>query len=144
MRPVSAPGPALAVDPASAAASSADPEQYDASTGQPLMAHGPVLTLTLTLTLTVTLTLILTLTLPLTLSLSLALTRHTDQSFREPPPRASAMFCVATPADGSGATLFAGTIAAHAALPAAERARLRQLRDAHPNPDPNPNPYPKP
>ena len=95
-----------AVDPASAAASSADPEQYDASTGQPSW--------------------------------------HTDQSFREPPPRASAMFCVSTPADGSGATLFAGTIAAHAALPEAERARLRQLCAAHPNPNPNPNPNPYP
>ena len=108
------------------------------------MAHGPVLTLALTQTLTVTLTLILTLTLTLTLSLSLALTRHTDQSFREPPPRASAMFCVATPADGSGATLFAGTIAAHAALPEAERARLRQLCGTHPNPNPNPNPNSNP
>ena len=67
---------------------------------------------------------------------------HTDQSFRDPPPRASAMFCVSTPADGSGATLFAGTIAAHAALPEAERARLRQLCAAHPNPKPKPNPKP--
>ena len=32
--------------------------------------------------------------------------------------------------------------AAHAALPAAERARLRQLCAAHPNPSPSPNPNP--
>ncbi|KAL1526569.1 hypothetical protein AB1Y20_015277 [Prymnesium parvum] len=42
---------------------------------------------------------------------------HTDQSFRSPPPRASAMFCVSTPSDGSGDTLFASTIDAFDALP---------------------------
>ena len=42
---------------------------------------------------------------------------HTDQSFRTPPPRASAMYCVSTPSDGSGDTLFASTIDAFEALP---------------------------
>ena len=41
---------------------------------------------------------------------------HTDQSFRSPPVAGSAMFCLSTPSDGSGATLFSGTTRALEAL----------------------------
>jgi alpha-ketoglutarate-dependent taurine dioxygenase len=57
---------------------------------------------------------------------------HTDQSFRDPSPRASAMYCVKTPAEeGLGDTLFASTIAAFDALPAARRDALRGLAAPH-------------
>lgn len=56
---------------------------------------------------------------------------HTDQSFRDPPPRASSMLCHATPADGSGATLFASTLLAHAALNATQQERLDGLVGVH-------------
>ena len=56
---------------------------------------------------------------------------HTDQSFRKPPPRASMMYCVSTPADGSGDTLFASTIAAFSALDPAQQAHLAGLHGVH-------------
>ena len=52
---------------------------------------------------------------------------HTDQSFRAPPPKASALYCLSTPPDGSGATLFADMSAAYDALDAAQRALLPPL-----------------
>ena len=56
---------------------------------------------------------------------------HTDQSFRKPPPRATMMYCVSTPADGSGDTLFASTIAAFTALDPAQQAHLAGLHGVH-------------
>ena len=56
---------------------------------------------------------------------------HTDQSFRSPPPRASAMFCVDTPPDGSGDTLFASTIEAYNTLPPALARRAEGVLAAH-------------
>ena len=56
---------------------------------------------------------------------------HTDQSFRSPRPRASCMYCVASPPDGVGRTVFASTVAALEDAPAPLRARLEGLRCAH-------------
>ena len=53
-----------------------------------------------------------------------------DQSFRSPPPLASAMYCVATPAS-SGDTLFASTTAAFDALSPQMRQRLEGLHGVH-------------
>ena len=56
---------------------------------------------------------------------------HTDQSFRSPSPRASAMLCVRTPSDGSGDTIFASTVAAYDALGEEERQALEGLGAEH-------------
>ena len=53
-----------------------------------------------------------------------------DQSFRSPPPLASAMYCVSTPAR-SGDTLFASTTAAFDALSPQMRQRLEGLHGVH-------------
>lgn len=51
---------------------------------------------------------------------------HTDQVFRDPPPRGSILYCVEAPAGGGSDTCFADTVAAAAALPDAERERWRR------------------
>ena len=56
---------------------------------------------------------------------------HTDQSFRVPAIAGSAMFCLATPPGGAGATLYAGTVASYAALDASTRADIDGLRAVH-------------
>ena len=56
---------------------------------------------------------------------------HTDQSFRSPRPLASAMYCLETPGDGVGQTVFCSTVAACEDLPARVRTRLEKLRAAH-------------
>jgi taurine dioxygenase len=56
---------------------------------------------------------------------------HTDQSFRSPRPLASAMYCLETPGDGVGQTVFCSTVAACEDLPARVRSRLAKLRAAH-------------
>ena len=56
---------------------------------------------------------------------------HTDQSFRSPRPLASAMYCLETPGDGVGQTVFCSTVAACEDLPARIRSRLAKLRAAH-------------
>ena len=56
---------------------------------------------------------------------------HTDQSFRSPRPLASAMYCLETPGDGVGQTVFCSTVAACEDLPERIRSRLAKLRAAH-------------
>ena len=56
---------------------------------------------------------------------------HTDQSFRTPAIMGSAMFCLATPGNGVGATLYAGTVAAYADLDAPTRERIEGLDGVH-------------
>ena len=56
---------------------------------------------------------------------------HTDQSFRSPRPLASAMYCLETPGDGVGQTVFCSTVAACEDLPARLRSKLAKLRAAH-------------
>ena len=56
---------------------------------------------------------------------------HTDQSFRSPRPLASAMYCLETPGDGVGQTVFCSTVAACEDLPERIRTRLENLRAAH-------------
>lgn len=55
---------------------------------------------------------------------------HTDQSFRSPPARFSSMYCVRAPAFG-GDTLYAGAVAAYAALPPAQRKFIDTLSANH-------------
>ena len=58
---------------------------------------------------------------------------HTDQSFRDPRPVASCMYCKATPGGRVGATVFASTVAALEDVDAvpALRARLEGLTGCH-------------
>ena len=56
---------------------------------------------------------------------------HTDQSFRSPRPLASAMYCLETPGDGVGQTVFCSTVAACEDLPGRIRSQLAKLRAAH-------------
>jgi alpha-ketoglutarate-dependent taurine dioxygenase len=56
---------------------------------------------------------------------------HTDQSFRSPRPLASAMYCLETPGDGVGQTVFCSTVAACEDLPERIRSKLANLRAAH-------------
>lgn len=56
---------------------------------------------------------------------------HTDQSFRSPRPKASAMYCLETPEGGVGQTVFCSTVAACEDLPEQVRSKLATLRAAH-------------
>lgn len=56
---------------------------------------------------------------------------HTDQSFRSPRPKASAMYCLETPGGDVGQTVFCSTVAACEDLPEQVRSKLATLRAAH-------------
>ena len=56
---------------------------------------------------------------------------HTDQSYRRPPPDVSLFLAVVPVPQGQGQTLFADTIAAYAALPAALKAKVDELDGLH-------------
>ena len=56
---------------------------------------------------------------------------HTDQSYRRPPPDVSLFLAVVPVPQGQGQTLFADTIAAYAALPAALKAKVDHLDGLH-------------
>eukprot|EP00746_Dinoflagellata_sp_MGD_P030353 gnl/MRDRNA2_/MRDRNA2_17197_c0_seq1.p1 gnl/MRDRNA2_/MRDRNA2_17197_c0~~gnl/MRDRNA2_/MRDRNA2_17197_c0_seq1.p1 ORF type:complete len:300 (+),score=33.96 gnl/MRDRNA2_/MRDRNA2_17197_c0_seq1:63-902(+) len=56
---------------------------------------------------------------------------HTDQSFRSPALAGSAMYCLSTPRDGSGATLFSGTTAAYKALNESTKKWIGDLSAVH-------------